>query len=446
MYAWVSALIGALLSLAGSGVNPASIVGTARLAGPVFVNGRPMSATALLTSGDRVETGAGGVMVLNLSATDRLILGERSSINLRDSGHGVTAEVNSGRMQVNTTHQRLKEVRLTDEGISISADPGQPHEYTVTRLSNASYVMARQGSLRLVDEGYGESEVIPEGMVGTARTELTHLEPPLPSNPPLPAPQGAATASGRAGSITAINPKGYIERVSKQRDEASKGKDVSFGDTVGTEASGRVRMVLADGSILNLGSQSSMVVRENNPQSRQSTVELGAGRVRAQVRKIANPNGEWQIRTSTAICGVLGTDFFVETDGTKTRLVVFEGKVRFMPLQRGLVAAGTGAITLVAGQTSTAVAGAVASPVASGASSASAAAASTSVAGQSATAAGTAAIAASRVGVVAATAAPTAAGAAIIGSTVAGGQQTGNTNNVTLGSNGTITAVSGTKP
>jgi len=417
MYAWVSALLGALLSLGGSGVTAGNIVGMARLAGPVLVNGHAVSATALLTSGDRVETGAGGVMVLSLSATDRLILGERSSIDLRSSGQGVTAEVNSGRLQVNTTSQRLKEVRLAEEGISIGADPGQPHEYVVTRLASVSYVLARRGSLRLVDEGYGESEIVPEGMVGTARTELVHLEPPPPSFPPLPTPQGAApqpvsTASGRAGSITALNPKGYIERVStKQKDEASKGKGVNFGDVVSTEASGRIRMVLLDGSILNVGSESSMIVREHNAQTRKSDVELVGGRIRAQVLKIANPNGEWQIRTSTAICGVLGTDFLVETDGTKTRLVVYEGKVRFTPLVRGVVAAASSAVTLLAGQTSTSAAGAVASPVASGASSASSAA-STSIAGQGASAASTGVITAARIGLVAAVAAPTAAAAA----------------------------------
>jgi hypothetical protein len=168
MYAWVTALLGALLSLSPTGFNPSNIIGTAHVVGPVSVNGRQVSNTALLTSGDRIDTGAGGVMVLNLSATDRLILGERSSLSLRTSGAGVTADVNSGRMQVNTTHQRLKEVRLTDEAISIAADPGQPREYTVTRLANASYVMATKGSLRMTDGSYGDSETIPEGMVGTA--------------------------------------------------------------------------------------------------------------------------------------------------------------------------------------------------------------------------------------------------------------------------------------
>jgi ferric-dicitrate binding protein FerR (iron transport regulator) len=453
MYAWVSALLGALLSLGGASITPDNIVGTARLAGPVFVNGRPVSASALLTDGDRVETGAGGVMVLNLSSTDRLILGERSSINVRNSDHGVTAEINSGRMQVNTTHQRLKEVLLTDEGISIDAVPGQPHEYLVTRLSNASYVIARHGSLRMTDEGYGESETVPEGMVGTARTELLHMEPPLPTVPPLGEPQGqnqpVSTASGHAGSITAMNPKGTVVRAkNNQTEEASRGKDLEFQDLVSTEATGRMRMVLIDGSILNLGSQSQMHIRQNDPKTHKGDIELVAGRVRAQVRKIANPNAEWQIRTTTAVCGVLGTDFFVETDGTKTRLVVFEGKVRFSPIGKGLIAAGTGAVTLIAGQTSTAVAGAVASPVAAGASASTAAAASTVVSGQAATAAGQVAVqAASRLGVVTASAAPATAGAAIIGSTVASDTGTNNNNTVTLSSStGTITIVSGTNP
>jgi ferric-dicitrate binding protein FerR (iron transport regulator) len=446
MYGWFSALLGALLSLGGAGITSDNIVGTAHLAGPVFVNGHRVSVNALLTDGDRIETGAGGVMVLNLSSTDRLILGERSSINVRSSEHGVTAEMNIGRMQVNTTHERLKEVVLTDEGISIDAVPGQPHEYLVTRLANASYVMARQGSLRLTDEGYGDSEVVPEGMVGTARTELTHLEPPPPSLPPLPSPQGAkpvSTASGHAGSITAINPKGAVVRdATKQTEEATKGKDLNFRDLVSTEATGRMRMVLLDGSILNLGSQSQMHINENDPKTRKTEVELVAGRVRAQVRKISNPNGEWEVRTSTAVCGVLGTDFFVETDGTKTRLVVFEGKVRFTPLSKGLIAAGTSAVTLIAGQTSTAVAGAVASPVAAGATASTAAAASTVVTGQAATAAGQVAVqAASRLGVVSATAAPTAAASAVLGATAAG--DTGNApgNNIIIGSSGTVTVV-----
>ena len=413
MYAWVTALLGTLLSLSGTGFTANKIVGTANLAGPVYVNGRLVSATALLTSGDRIETGAGGVMVLNLSSTDRLILGERSSINLQESGKGVTAEVNSGRMQVNTTHQRLSEVRLTDEGISITADPGLPHEYTVTRLANASYVMARHGSLRLTDEGYGASEVIPEGMVGTARTASVHGDPPAPQRV-----QPVSTGSGHAGSITAINPKGFVNSV-----EASKGKDINFNDIVTTEATGRVRMVLADGSILNVGSQSTMHVTSHDPQTRQSSTELTAGRIRATVRKIANPNGEWEIRTSTAICGVLGTDFFVETDGTRTRLVVFEGKVKFTPLVRGVVAAGTSAVTLIAGQTSTAVAGAVASPVAAGAGATSAAAA-TSVVGQGASTVGTTAVAASRIGVVSAAAAGTAATGIVAGAATGVGGST----------------------
>ncbi|GEM_PF-5209827 len=437
MYGLISALLGALLSLTGVSANPNNVVGTARLAGPVTVNGRTVTSTALVTSGDRVETGAGGVMVLSLSSTDRLILGEHSSINLRTTAEGVTAEVNIGRMQVNTTHQRLHEVRLTDEGIAINAEPGQPREYMVTRLANASYVAAKRGSLRMVDEGYGDSETIPEGMVGTARTVPTHIDPPDPQRT-----QPVSTGSGaRAGSITALNPKGYIQRTNS-REEAAKGKDIFLNDKVNTEAAGRMRMVLADGSILNLGSGSSMTIQDHNASTRNSTIELASGRIRAQVRGMVNPSGqEWQIKTNTAICGVLGTDFFVETDGTKTRLVVFEGKVKFTPLVRGLVAAASSAVTVIAGQTSSAVAGAVASPVASGASASSAAAA-TSIAGQGATSAGTAAAtSAARIGVVTAAAAPTAAGAAVIGASVAA-NSSGPNSSLTI-SNG---VVSGTNP
>src|SRR5258706_9537584 len=138
MLFWISALLGAFLSLSGSGsgVAPDTIVGTARTVGPVFLNGTRVTQSVLISDGDRVDTGPGGVVALNVSATDRLIVGERSSIRLRSSASGVFAEVSSGRMQVNTSQQRLKEVRLTDEGISINATSGLPHDYLVTRLTN----------------------------------------------------------------------------------------------------------------------------------------------------------------------------------------------------------------------------------------------------------------------------------------------------------------------
>jgi hypothetical protein len=223
--------------------------------------------------------------------------------------------------------------------------------------------------------------------------------------------------------------------------------EVNFGDTVKSAETGRVRMVLDDGSILNLGSSSQIKVTANNKHTGETVVELAAGRLRSQVVHLVNPQGQWQVRTNTAVCGVLGTDFDVQVFPDKTILTVFKGKVKFTPLgQRLTSAAVSGAVTVVAGQTSTAAAGAVAAPVSSGVTSASSAVASTAISSQGASAAGTAAVAASRVGVIGAAAAPAAAsGAVIAAATASNAAEGGASNTSNLTSTGT-TVVSGSHP
>src|SRR5258708_5139156 len=117
MFVWISALLSVFLSLGGPGVAPESVVGTARTSGPVYLNGTKISQTALVVAGDRLETGPGGLAALNISSTDRVILGERSTVQFAQAEGGIAAEVVMGRLQVNTAHQRLHEVRLLDEGI-----------------------------------------------------------------------------------------------------------------------------------------------------------------------------------------------------------------------------------------------------------------------------------------------------------------------------------------
>jgi len=65
-------------------------------------------------------------------------------------------------------------------------------------------------------------------------------------------------------------------------------------------------------------------------------LELTGGYVRASVVGIANgstPN--FEIRTSTALCGVLGTQFEMETTSEATQVHVHEGKVHFQHLASG---------------------------------------------------------------------------------------------------------------
>ena len=253
---------------------------------------------------------------------------------------------------------------------------------------------------------------MPEGMVGAVRPAVETLEPP--QRPAGQATQPASASGQHAGQIAVVIPKDYVLR-GVSRTEGNKGDVVFWNDIVLTETRGRVRLVLDDGSILSVGSGSRLQVIQHDAQSQQTSLQLQYGRVRAEVMKLAQPNSSFEIRTNTAICGVLGTDFFLEADAKKTRLVVFQGKVSFRPIVAGIVAAVTAAVSVGAGQASTAAAGAVTAPASAGASTVTSAMATTAASNQAATTAGTvAATAATRVAVITAATAPPAAGAGVI--------------------------------
>jgi len=95
---------------------------------------------------------------------------------------------------------------------------------------------------------------------------------------------------------------------------------VEENDRIRTQSSGRVRVVLNDGSILNLGQSSLLTVRATTATSRAGSLELAYGRVRAVVTQSKSAPALFEVRTATAVCGVLGTTLFVDSSRDLTRI------------------------------------------------------------------------------------------------------------------------------
>src|SRR6266850_1030862 len=145
----------------------------------------------------------------------------------------------------------------------------------------------------------------------------------LPASPRPQTPQQPT-----AGKITALIPEGSVLRERKTY-EAKKDMAVLWQDTVKTERGGRARLRLEDGTILNVGSQASLVVTKHDPAMQQTDLELIYGKVRADVTKIARPDGHFEIRTKVAVCGVVGTEEYLEaTDLATTVIALGGGQVR----------------------------------------------------------------------------------------------------------------------
>ena len=144
---------------------------------------------------------------------------------------------------------------------------------------------------------------------------------------PLPGLCQAGGSPQLAGTVSALDP-------AATRNGSGLGlrDGVQWNDLLQTNPTGRLRVSLRDGSILSLGSNSQMRVVQHNAATQQTTLELLFGRLRSQVVKLTQPNSRFEVRTPTAVAGVIGTDFLLIATTDRTTLVVFNGVVQITPL------------------------------------------------------------------------------------------------------------------
>jgi PKD repeat protein len=132
------------------------------------------------------------------------------------------------------------------------------------------------------------------------------------------------TGTPEAGKITAGVPVNYVVRERKQL-EGKKDMAVQWGDVITTERGGRVRVRLNDGSVLNVGSQSSLLIQQHDAGTQNTQLELIYGRVRANATRIVAPGGEFKVRTKSAVAGIVGTEEYVESSDISTKVIALGG-------------------------------------------------------------------------------------------------------------------------
>ena len=155
----------------------------------------------------------------------------------------------------------------------------------------------------------------------------------------------------RAGEVSRVVPTANIQR-GAQRTAAAAQAPVFWQDAVTTDRGGRARITLDDGSVLNVGSESSLTIAKHDPGAQQTDLELNYGRVRATVQKLARPGAEFKVRTRTAVAGVVGTDFFLSFINGIAELIVYEGIVQFCNLAGQCVTVGAGQTSSIRGNES----------------------------------------------------------------------------------------------
>jgi hypothetical protein len=158
----------------------------------------------------------------------------------------------------------------------------------------------------------------------------------------------AQTAGQRAGEVSRVIPAVSIVRGAKSIAAVTK-TPVDWQDTVNTQANARARIALDDGSVLNVGSDSSLKVVKHDAGAQQTDLELAYGKLRTQAQKIAKPDGKFEVHTPAGVAGVVGTDFYMAYDNTTNTMsvIVFEGLVKVCNLAGVCVIVKAGQMTNV---------------------------------------------------------------------------------------------------
>jgi len=160
----------------------------------------------------------------------------------------------------------------------------------------------------------------------------------------LAAPQGPANAPG---SLPAYPGSEHCPRTEIHH-RLTKSV-VNWQDLVNTQSDARARIALDDGSVLNVGSESSMKIVKHDAGAQQTELELTYGKLRTQAQKIAKPDGKFEVRTPAGVAGVVGTDFFVgyDVNAGAMNVIVFEGLVKVCNLAGVCVLVKAGQMTSV---------------------------------------------------------------------------------------------------
>ncbi len=140
-----------------------------------------------------------------------------------------------------------------------------------------------------------------------------------------------AQPADSVGRVTAIEGRATILRQGRFVAEPLRPKTLVFPeDIIETEAASKVRITLADATVVSLGEQSRLEVTQFLYDARQQTRTTRLGITRGFFRAIINkllPQSTFDMITPTAVAAIRGTDLMGEVTAESTSIVVLEGAV-----------------------------------------------------------------------------------------------------------------------
>jgi len=316
-------LLGGLKGFAGN--RAAGPIGSLVAQGTVRVGRQPAPAGSTLFAGDVVATEKGSVAVMTLRSGGTAALAPDGEVALTGKSGETHLSLWHGTLVVRAVGAQPVLIEVLGTPVSVRGEGGFPALCRIAAVGRTAAIFNDGGQVEI--QGAGAPRLLAKG---------TYME--LGAGP-----QGGGQLAGRvSGEIPAatVTPSGQTKEVKLKIQDA-----VNWNDLVTTKNAGRARIALIDGSFLNVGARSQMRIVKHDPESQQTEVEFTVGRMRGEVVKLTKPGASFQVRTQTAVIGVVGTTFLIWATDKFTRVWCIEGAVRVQG--RG---AAAGQITLPAGQ------------------------------------------------------------------------------------------------
>ena len=289
--------------------NERVLPGTTVFAGDVIQTGQGSSALVKFRTGTLASVSANSEVALSPDST-------RLSLNLR---HGAVAIESPG--------SQPSRVSVLGASVYVYGEGRFPAVCRIAAVGKSAAVFNDRGHVEI--HGAGPPLILPQG-------KYAQLE--------AGKPQGGGQ---RAGKVSAQIPTATLKRGPAGETTLKLQDNINWEDLVKTLRTGRVRIEMLDGSFLNIGARSEMKIVRHDVQTQQTEVEMTVGRLRGEVVKLTKPGASFQVRTQTAVIGVVGTIFVITATAKMTRVTCIQGLVSVSNINPAI----HGTTTLHAGQT-----------------------------------------------------------------------------------------------
>lgn len=300
-------------------------VGSIAGKGTILVNNQLALPGTTVFAGDVISTGKSSTAVMNLRSGTSATVSENSEVAL-SPGADSNLNLRKGALVVRNAGRHSTRVSVLGASVLVVGEASFPAICKIASVGRSAAVISERGRVEI--HGAGAPLILAPG-------KYAKLE------------AGRAQGAGQqAGKVSSAIPDEVVQRQGVGAEIMLQVNDpVNWNDVVRTLRTGRLRIELLEGSLLNVGARSVMRITKHDPQTQQTELELTLGRLRGEVVKISKAGGTFQVRTQTAVIGVVGTVFLIQAAANLTRVHCIEGVLTVQNINPAVI----GQVTLRAG-------------------------------------------------------------------------------------------------